>query len=419
MEPNLFDPNVGINTIEINPYSVLNISPSASATESQNAFKNLVISHNKDIKSNACLAYEVLCNKQNFVQYGNYYKIKVKDCFYFTIIGDLNSLKLLIEKNKNILYSKDCFNRNLLYLAARNGYFDVTEYLLQKGINIDEVQNSGSTALHGAAFYGQELIVQLLIEHGINTKIKNNNGSTAADEAKTTSIKNLILKSEQDIILNLYHNLHVKGFVSNLVPIKNRNKIIAQKMLCLPGFLKKDYLYLINNWVPAWHGTKLNFLESIAYNGLLPAGSKLENGIPIQVNSGHIPLEQCFSGINGWAKAVFVSPSIFYFTHTEYSERITSSGKTWCVLVEVRIRPETYTKHPATSTHTLLIGEPIDLEYRVNMEIDSKLIDFDPFFKNIYATSITFVSTDFLENINNYNEGNIFINSKEEKMLLE
>ena len=53
------------------------------------------------------------------------------------------------------------------------------------------------------------------------------------------------------------------------------------------------------------------------------------------------------------------------------------------------------------------------------MEIDSKLIDFDPFFKNIQATFITFVSTDFLENNNNYNEGNIIINSKEEKMLLE
>ena len=207
--------------------------------------------------------------------------------------------------------------------------------------------------------------------------------------------------------------------MSNLVPIKNGNIIIAQKMMCLPGFLKQNYLDLVNNWVPAWHGTKLNFLESIADNGLLPAGSKLENGIPINVNFGHIPLEECFSGINGWAKAVFVSPSIFYSTLTEYAERIVSYGKTWCVLVEVRIRPGAYTKHPPTSSHTRLIGEPNDLEYRVNMEVDSKLIDFDPFFKNIYATSITFISTYFLENINNYNEGNIIINSKEEKMLLE
>ena len=75
--------------------------------------------------------------------------------------------------------------------------------------------------------------------------------------------------------------------------------------------------------------------------------------------------------------------------------------------------------HPPTSSHNRLIGEPNDLEYRVNMENDSKLIDFAPLPKNIYTTSITFVLRDFLENINNYNEANIIINSKEEKMLLE
>ena len=223
-------PKISLKKYDIDPYSFLNISQSSDNTTIRNAFKNLVTSSNRTIKSKACLAYELLFNKTKFVQYGNYYRIKVKDCFYFTIIGDLNSLKSLIKWNKNILFSKDYLQRSLLYLSARNGYFDVTEYLLQKGINIDEVQSTGSSALHGAAFYGQESIAQLLIEHGINTKIKNNDGSTAANEAKTPSIENLILKSEKDIILNLYHNLHKKGFVSNLVPIKIGNRIIAQKM---------------------------------------------------------------------------------------------------------------------------------------------------------------------------------------------
>jgi ankyrin repeat protein len=412
-------PKISLEKYDIDPYSVLNISQSSDDTAIKDAFKNLVTSPNRTIKSKACLAYEILFNKKNFVQYGNLYKIKVKDCFYFAIIGDLNSLKSLLKNNKNLLYSKDYLQRSLLYLAARNGYFDVTEYLLKKGIDINEVQSTGSTALHGAAFYGHELIVQLLIEHGIYTKKKNKNGLTAADDAKTPFIKNLILKSEQDIILNLYYNLNWKGFVSNLVPIKNGSKIIAQKMICLPGFLKKDYLYLNNNWIPAWHGTKLKVLESIADYGLRPAGTKLENGMPIQVNSGHIPLEQCFYGIDKWAKAVFVSPSIFYSTHFEYLERINTCGKTWCVLVEVRIRPGSYTKHPPTSIHNRLIGEPNDLEYRINMDNDSKYIDYAPLPKNIYITSITFVLLDFLENIKNYNEGNIIINSKEEKMLLE
>ena len=90
------------------------------------------------------------------------------------MIGDLSSLKNAIENQKSLLNLKDGLGRSLLYLTARNGYFDLTDYLIKKGININEAQNGGSTALHGAAYYGQEIIVQLLIESGINTKIKNN-----------------------------------------------------------------------------------------------------------------------------------------------------------------------------------------------------------------------------------------------------
>ena len=64
------------------------------------------------------------------------------------------TLKNEIENNKNLLNIKDDLKRSLLYLSTRNGYFDLTEYLLKKGININEIQKDVSTALHGAAFYG-------------------------------------------------------------------------------------------------------------------------------------------------------------------------------------------------------------------------------------------------------------------------
>jgi hypothetical protein len=48
-----------------------------------------------------------------------------------------------------------------------------------------------------------------------------------------------------------------------------------------------------------------------------------------------------------------------------------------------------------------------DLIYRVASE------------NNVVVTSITFVLVKFLENVKNYVEGNIMINSKEERMLLE
>ena len=78
-----------------------------------------------------------------------------------------------------IYFSVSVKKNKLLYLFVRNWYYDFTEYLFQKGINVDEVQSTGSTTLNGAGFYGHELIIWSLTKHEINTKIKNINSSKA------------------------------------------------------------------------------------------------------------------------------------------------------------------------------------------------------------------------------------------------
>ena len=301
----------------------------------------------KKDKEKSCLAYDILCNPEKYFKIGNKFRVIKKDCFYYTLVGDLYSLKSSIEGNKNLLYIKDKLQRNLLYLAARNGYFNITEYLLNKGIDINETHSTGSTALHGAAYYGQALVIQLLIEHGINTNIRNKYGSTAADEAKTPLIRELILNSHQDRIMILFHDLKSKGLVSNIIPIKKKNKIIAQKLLC-SSIPTEKILNINKNWVPGWHGTKFKFLESIIRYGLRPSGSKLENGASVNVNPGHIPLSHTVSGIQYWAQAIFVSPSIFYAANPVYAQRINSCSHRWSVLVETRVRPGTFTAHPST-----------------------------------------------------------------------
>ena len=137
----------------IDPYSVLNDSPFSTIGEIRAAYMNLATCPLREVRKNACLAYDILCNKDKYCSIGNKFKVIKKDCFYYTVIGDLYSLKSLIDRNKNLLYAKDKLQRNLLYLAARNGYFNITEYLLNKGIDINETQSTGSTALHGAAYY--------------------------------------------------------------------------------------------------------------------------------------------------------------------------------------------------------------------------------------------------------------------------
>ena len=372
----------------------------------------------RSVRRKACLAYDMICNKDKYYKIGNKYKPKIKDCFYYTLVGDLYSLKNAIEKNKNLLYIKDSLQRSLLYLSARNGYFNLTEYLLKKGLNINDVQSTGSTALHGAAYYGQELIIQLLIEHGIDTKIRNNFGSTAADEAKTPKIRELILESDQDRIMNLYQYLFNKNYVVKIIPIKKKDVVIAQKLLCPSGLSQQKFIQISQNWTPAWHGTKFQNLESIIKYGLHPSGSKLPDGAKININEGHIPLDYELSGIKQWGKAVFVSPSLFYASN--YAERINSCLKRWCVLVETRVRPNSFTMHPSTVLqYAKVSGEPYHLEFRVNVKNDKNSIYRVSSQQNIIVTSITFVLVNFLENVSNYYEGNITINSKEERMLLD
>ena len=411
----------------INPFNILNISTDSSYADHKNAYMRLCTNPDRDIRRNACLAYDALCNRDKYIRRGNLFTVKNKDCFYYTVVGDLYSLKNAIEKDKNLLFKKDGLKRSLLYLAARNGYFNLSEYLIKKGINVNEVQRDGSTALHGAAYYGQEIVIQLLIENGIDTKVVNNFGHTAAQEAKTTRIRELILNSDKDRIMELFHKLYNQNLVSNIVPIKKEGEIIARKLICSKSILPSNWSQIKNDWIPAWHGTKFQFLESIVKNGLKPSGTTLDDGTTINPLPGHISLTATVSGIKNWAKAIFVSPSLFYSSDVVYAERINSikgkedsTSNRWACLIEVRLRPDCYSKHNSTVVnYNSLPGEPSTVEYRVQVKSDDDLIYRVASGGNVVVTSITFVLVKFLENVSDYCEGNIMINSKEERMLLE
>ena len=104
----------------------------------------------------------MLCNKNKYISKGNNeYEIKKKDIFYYITVGDTNSLKNEIQRNPELLNIKDELQRSLLYLSARCGYYDITDYLIKKGIDLNITQKDNSTPLHGASYYGQKMIVEL------------------------------------------------------------------------------------------------------------------------------------------------------------------------------------------------------------------------------------------------------------------
>ena len=207
-----------------------------------------------------------------------------------------------------------------------------------------------------------------------------------------------------------------------LILVKYNDLIIGKKILRSDELIPKDIDIneMKKNWEVGWHGTKFEFLESIMKYGLYPSGSKLENGYEIKPLKGHVQLNKKLAGFDDWAKTIFVSPSIFYAGHPAYARKIISDAdnEEYSVLIETRIRPGSYSKHPPTvEKYAQKNGEPKLVEYRIKVKDDSNLITKIESINNVIVTGILFAKTEFLKNIKDYYKGDIFVNSKEEHNL--
>ena len=245
-------------------------------------------------------------------------------------------------------------------------------------------------------------------------------GETPSDEAPTEKYKNLITSSQNDTILNLYTLLQSMNLVDRIIKVKKYNVMtktddfIAIKFIPSSKILPENFNEVRTKWTPAWHGTKFNNIESILKNGLKESGSILKDLGQITPQEGHIRVGTKFNNLNDWSQAVFTSPSVFYSTHPIYSERINSSffGNTYAVLIEVRLKPNSFGTFKSTTSRTVVLGEPTLVEYRV------KSVDVYGN-KNIYVISITFVLENFLKNIKAYDQGDILSNSEAERIIYD
>lgn len=64
------------------------------------------------------------------------------------------------------------FSSSQLHIAAANNYRDVAKLLLDRGANIDIIDDEGLTPLHVAAKYGQTKMVKLLVKRNANPRLK-------------------------------------------------------------------------------------------------------------------------------------------------------------------------------------------------------------------------------------------------------
>ena len=394
----------------VNPFLTLGLPRGASPSQTKKVFREKLIEarNDADLRARICLAYDVIVNKDYYYECEkDTFKFKenlIKSwivAYYYTVVGNSYNLINEIEDNPLLLNYKDPLKRNLLYIAARNGHTRICEYLINKGMEINDIQSTGSTPLHGAVYYGQTNVVKLLLNYGAKTNIKNNFNHFPIDEASIDEIKNLLKETEEDPIVNLFNTLKNKNIAKSLIPISSEGNIIAKKITCKLNNLPNNYKFddVNNEWITAWHGTNFTCLESIAEIGLKPAGGALKDGQELKVCISHISREKTVDKIKDWANAIFVSPSIFYCGYPAYAKEISSKNETFRVLVETRVKPKSYYERTSTCPkYVPKIDEPKNLEYRIEPKNE----------KDVQVVSLTFVKDDFFKKAKNFSEGEIF-----------
>jgi hypothetical protein len=92
-------------------------------------------------------------------------------------IDDLSRVRRLLERGANV-NAVDDNGRTLLHVAVEYAHRDIVALLIRSGANVDAVDNYGWTPLHVAVEYAHRDIVALLLRSGANVDAVDNNGWT-------------------------------------------------------------------------------------------------------------------------------------------------------------------------------------------------------------------------------------------------
>ncbi len=94
--------------------------------------------------------------------------------------GQLKDVIFLIETGSSPNETFDKNNeKNLLDIAAEQGYFDILIYLIEKGAKLNSKSRYGGTALHCASEKGHLKVVKCLIKKGADVNAKDQFERTA------------------------------------------------------------------------------------------------------------------------------------------------------------------------------------------------------------------------------------------------
>ena len=194
------------------------------------------------------------------------------DPFQIIKENNLEKLKKLYDYNKYILTKKDKYLHTLLHCSVICKNFEITKFLLEKGINYDEPDKNRRTALA----YSSGEIKKLLSSYGAYAEVFSGNSSFEGIN---------IQEKDLNIIDNLYDEFLKNDLVSKKILIKKNDKIIGIRFIRKIDIEnKEEYDFLSKKNIPVYHGTRFVSMENIMFNGLKIYGEPLKGHIPLGAN---------------------------------------------------------------------------------------------------------------------------------------
>jgi len=150
--------------------------------------------------------------------------------------GDIDTINRLLDRGENI-NALDEEGWSLLYMAAMNDDIDMVQYFIEKGAFINSKNVQGLTALMVASSVGALDVVSFLIEHGAQIHIKDDSGKTAvmhAAEEGNQEVVDLINLKKRSLSLKKF-----QGIVRKARRTVNRRQGLIEKYTPLPGDISR------------------------------------------------------------------------------------------------------------------------------------------------------------------------------------
>lgn len=106
--------------------------------------------------------------------------------------GELPTVRRLLDRHKADIRTKNSNGLTVLQLALLNGHTKLSEYLIQKGVDIHSSDAEGFTALHDAALVEDFTLVRKLISKGLSPLLTTNMGELVIDLAGSLPMEKLL-----------------------------------------------------------------------------------------------------------------------------------------------------------------------------------------------------------------------------------